>query len=40
LNALHGCSWVDNVRDLAAWQLSEEMPKWNRLAIDAAIATG
>jgi L,D-transpeptidase YcbB len=36
----HGCSRVDNVRDLAAWLLSEEMPKWNRAAIDEAIATG
>jgi len=36
----HGCSRVDNVRDLAAWLLSEEMPKWNRGAVDAAIATG
>ncbi len=36
----HGCSRVDNVRDLAAWLLSEEMPKWNRAAIDAAISTG
>jgi len=36
----HGCSRVDNVRDLAAWLLSEEMPKWNRAAIDVAIATG
>jgi L,D-transpeptidase YcbB len=36
----HGCSRVDNVRDLAAWLLSEEMPKWNRAAIDAAIASG
>jgi len=36
----HGCSRVDNVRDLAAWLLQEEMPKWNRPAIDAAIATG
>jgi murein L,D-transpeptidase YcbB/YkuD len=36
----HGCSRVDNVRDLAAWLLSEELPKWNRAAIDAAIATG
>ena len=35
----HGCSRVDNVRDLAAWLLQEEMPKWNRAAIDAAIAT-
>jgi murein L,D-transpeptidase YcbB/YkuD len=36
----HGCSRVDNVRDLAAWLLQEEMSKWNRTAIDAAIATG
>ena len=36
----HGCSQVDNVRDLATWLLSEEMPKWNRDAVDAAIATG
>jgi murein L,D-transpeptidase YcbB/YkuD len=36
----HGCSRVDNVRDLAAWLLQEEMAKWNRPAIDAAIATG
>ena len=36
----HGCSRVDNVRDLAAWLLQEEMAKWNRAAIDAAIATG
>jgi L,D-transpeptidase YcbB len=35
----HGCSRVDNVPDLAAWLLSEEMPKWNRPAIDAAILT-
>src|ERR1700730_5845497 len=35
----HGCSRVDNVRDLATWLLSEE-PQWNRAAIDAAIATG
>jgi L,D-transpeptidase YcbB len=36
----HGCSRVDNVRDLATWLLSEEMSKWNRPAVDAAIATG
>jgi murein L,D-transpeptidase YcbB/YkuD len=36
----HGCSRVDNVRDLATWLLSEEMPKWTRAAVDAAIATG
>jgi murein L,D-transpeptidase YcbB/YkuD len=36
----HGCSRVDNVRDLATWLLQEEMAKWTRPAIDAAIATG
>ena len=36
----HGCSRVDNVRDLAAWLLQAELPKWNRTEIDAAIATG
>lgn len=36
----HGCSRVDNVRDLATWLLQEEMAKWNRTAVDAAIATG
>jgi murein L,D-transpeptidase YcbB/YkuD len=36
----HGCSRVDNVRDLATWLLQEEMPKWNRVAVDTAIATG
>ena len=35
----HGCSRVDNVRDLAAWLLGDQ-PKWNRAAIDATIATG
>jgi murein L,D-transpeptidase YcbB/YkuD len=35
----HGCSRVDNVRDLAAWLLKDQ-PQWNRAAIDAAIATG
>lgn len=35
----HGCSRVDNVRDLAAWLL-KDMPQWNRAAIDAEIATG
>ena len=34
----HGCSRVDNVRDLAAWLLKDQ-PQWNRAAIDAAIAT-
>jgi murein L,D-transpeptidase YcbB/YkuD len=36
----HGCSRVDNVRDLATWLLQPEIPKWNRAALDAAIATG
>ncbi|WGS01323.1 L,D-transpeptidase family protein [Bradyrhizobium sp. ISRA443] len=35
----HGCSRVDNVRDLAAWLLRDQ-PQWTRAAIDAAIATG
>jgi murein L,D-transpeptidase YcbB/YkuD len=35
----HGCSRVDNVRDLAAWLLKDQ-PQWSRPAIDAAIATG
>jgi murein L,D-transpeptidase YcbB/YkuD len=35
----HGCSRVDNVRDLAAWLLKDQ-PKWNRAAIDATIAAG
>jgi len=35
----HGCSRVDNVRDLAAWLLKDQ-PQWNRATIDAAIATG
>ncbi|WFU38709.1 L,D-transpeptidase family protein [Bradyrhizobium sp. CB82] len=35
----HGCSRVDNVRDLAAWLLKDQ-PRWNRAAIDAEIATG
>jgi murein L,D-transpeptidase YcbB/YkuD len=35
----HGCSRVDNVRDLAAWLLKDQ-PQWNRAAIDATIATG
>jgi len=35
----HGCSRVDNVRDLAAW-LVKDMPQWSRGSIDAAIATG
>ncbi|MBR0714279.1 murein L,D-transpeptidase [Bradyrhizobium liaoningense] len=35
----HGCSRVDNVRDLAAWLLKDQ-PQWSRAAIDAAIAGG
>src|SRR5215469_15657426 len=35
----HGCTRVDNVRDLAAWVL-EDVPGWNRAAIDADIAAG
>jgi len=35
----HGCSRVDNVRDLAIWLLKDQ-PQWSRAAIDAAIATG
>jgi murein L,D-transpeptidase YcbB/YkuD len=35
----HGCTRVDNVRDLAAWIL-QETPGWDRAKIDAGIATG
>jgi murein L,D-transpeptidase YcbB/YkuD len=35
----HGCTRVDNVRDLAAWIL-EDTPGWGRAQIDAGIATG
>jgi murein L,D-transpeptidase YcbB/YkuD len=35
----HGCTRVDNVRDLATWIL-EDVPGWNRAAIDAGIAAG
>ena len=35
----HGCTRVDNVRDLAAWIL-EDTPGWARAAIDAGIAAG
>jgi murein L,D-transpeptidase YcbB/YkuD len=35
----HGCARIENVRDLAAWVL-QDMPKWDRAAIDAKIATG
>jgi len=36
----HGCTRVDNVRDLAAWILQENPPGWDRAAVDAGIATG
>jgi L,D-transpeptidase YcbB len=36
----HGCTRVDNVRDLAAWLLEPELSKWNRATIDTAIASG
>jgi L,D-transpeptidase YcbB len=36
----HGCTRVDNVRDLAAWILQEGPPGWGRENIDAAIAGG
>jgi L,D-transpeptidase YcbB len=35
----HGCSRVDNVRDLAAWLL-KDLPHSSRASIDAAIASG
>jgi murein L,D-transpeptidase YcbB/YkuD len=35
----HGCTRVDNVRDLAAWIL-EDTPGWGRAQIDTGIATG
>jgi murein L,D-transpeptidase YcbB/YkuD len=35
----HGCSRVDNVRDLAAWLLKDQ-PKWTRTEIDRVIAGG
>jgi murein L,D-transpeptidase YcbB/YkuD len=34
----HGCVRVDNVRDLAAWLL-KDTPNWDRVQIDAGIAT-
>ena len=37
---LHGCTRVDNVRDLAAWILQDGPPGWDRAAIDAGIAAG
>jgi murein L,D-transpeptidase YcbB/YkuD len=36
----HGCTRVDNVRDLAAWILQDGPPGWNRAAIDAGISAG
>ena len=36
----HGCTRVDNVRDLAAWILQDGPPGWGRAAIDAGIAAG
>ena len=36
----HGCTRVDNVRDLAAWILQDGPPGWDRAAIDAGIAGG
>jgi murein L,D-transpeptidase YcbB/YkuD len=36
----HGCTRVDNVRDLTAWIMQDNPPSWDRVAIDAGIATG
>jgi L,D-transpeptidase YcbB len=36
----HGCTRVDNVRDLAAWIMQDNPPGWDRAAIDAGIASG
>jgi len=36
----HGCTRVDNVRDLAAWILQDGPPNWGRSEIDAGIAAG
>ncbi len=36
----HGCTRVDNVRDLAAWILQDGPPGWDRAAIDRGIAAG
>ena len=36
----HGCTRVDNVRDLAAWILKDGPAGWDRAAIDAGIASG
>jgi L,D-transpeptidase YcbB len=36
----HGCTRVDNVRDLAAWIMQDNPPGWDRAAIEAGIAGG
>ena len=36
----HGCTRVDNVRDLAAWVLQDNPAGWDRAAIDVGIAAG
>lgn len=36
----HGCTRVDNVRDLAAWLLQDTPGGWNAAQIDAGIAAG
>jgi L,D-transpeptidase YcbB len=36
----HGCTRVDNVRDLAAWILQDGPAGWDRASIDAGIAGG
>ena len=36
----HGCTRVDNVRDLAAWVLQDGPAGWDRAAIDTGIAAG
>jgi L,D-transpeptidase YcbB len=36
----HGCTRVDNVRDLAAWIMQDNPAGWDRVAIDAGIARG
>jgi L,D-transpeptidase YcbB len=36
----HGCTRVDNVRDLAAWVLQDNPAGWDRAAVDVGIAAG
>jgi murein L,D-transpeptidase YcbB/YkuD len=36
----HGCTRIDNVRDLAAWILQDGPAGWDRASIDAGIAGG